>query len=82
MTDALLTLFPCVPYMLCHERLSQWSLHRAAPVYHLGIFREKVSLQPVECESSRSAHISRYLTVHSRLLKVAPCSHCRHCLRA
>jgi hypothetical protein len=22
-----------------------------APVYHLGIYREKVSLQPVECQS-------------------------------
>ena len=24
--------------------------HRDAHVYHLGLFREKVSLQPVECE--------------------------------
>ena len=26
---------------------------RSAPVYHLGIFREKVSLQPVECRLPR-----------------------------
>jgi len=26
---------------------------RNAPVYHLGLFREKVTLQPVECENSR-----------------------------
>lgn len=25
-------------------------LSRAAPVYHLGLFREKVTLQPVECK--------------------------------
>jgi len=26
---------------------------RNAPVYHLGLFREKATLQPVECENSR-----------------------------
>lgn len=29
---------------------------RSAPVYHLGLFREKVTLQPVECKCEYSVH--------------------------
>jgi uracil phosphoribosyltransferase len=33
-------------------------LCRAAPVYHLGLFREKVTLQPVECSAFYSCYVS------------------------
>ena len=57
MTDALLTLFPCVCVSFAHPCRPRDLLpdflceHSDAPVYHLGIYREKVSLQPVECQS-------------------------------
>ena len=31
-----------------------------AKVYHLGLFREKVSLQPVECESRLPSYEAQY----------------------
>ena len=39
-----------MPWDGSHTVLAIYSRTRsAAPVYHLGLFREKVSLQPVEC---------------------------------
>lgn len=61
MTDALLNLFPCVsplpsqPNCPGIHTLTPVIWIRAAQVYHLGIFREKVTLQPVECMSLTSA---------------------------
>ena len=61
MTDALLNLFPCVAPIPLHSdfpgthTLTPAIWIRAAQVYHLGIFREKVTLQPVECMSPTSA---------------------------
>jgi uracil phosphoribosyltransferase len=54
MTDALLSLFPYVTgYATFSHRASNVSADmscRSAAVYHLGLYRGKVSLQPVECE--------------------------------
>ncbi len=53
MADGLLTLFPCVHHPCLHHPrdCSLICMNSDAPVYHLGIYREKVSLQPVECQS-------------------------------
>ena len=62
MTDALLNLFPYVaartvqPFLSLYTIIADMDLlyvlecSSEARVYHLGIFREKVSLHPVECE--------------------------------
>jgi hypothetical protein len=44
-----------------------------APVYHLGIYREKVSLQPVECQSLVEPclfHLAETVKFRYRLLKI------------
>lgn len=52
-----------------------------APVYHLGIYREKVTLAPVECKSRRLlAARYRQVLIIVRLFKTAPLSSCRPCL--
>jgi uracil phosphoribosyltransferase len=43
------------------------SLFPNAPVYHIGLFREKVSLQPVECEWLASEVWKKELTQDSRV---------------
>lgn len=69
MTEALLELYPCV----FREKLSghvidlRWHISDA-PVYHLGLYREKVTLQPVECKSkaqgARHLHCSHHGYAH------------------
>ncbi|KAF8826613.1 hypothetical protein HHX47_DHR5000194 [Lentinula edodes] len=54
MTDALLTLFPYATPLNNYHYLPLTGFS-SAPVYHLGIFREKVTLQPVEYYSKLPA---------------------------
>ena len=84
MTDALLFLLPCVFLQAAPSSLL-YLLTRAAPVYHLGLFREKVTLQPVECMevSQRSIQVTKMNPFfESRLLEASAVSTNRHGLLA
>ena len=92
MTDALLSFFPFVLRSL-FSWLELSIGNRSAPVYHLGLFREKVSLQPVECECYNAMRSLRRLDEvfyffvlfflgDFRLLQAASWSTGRHCLPA
>ncbi|KAH9951847.1 armadillo/beta-catenin/plakoglobin [Amylocystis lapponica] len=47
------------------------NLFPSAPVYHLGIFREKVSLRPVECAFHHAVLLCFDLTVVARLFQAS-----------
>ncbi|KAG6911713.1 hypothetical protein DXG01_007963 [Tephrocybe rancida] len=74
MTDALVGLFEDQKHhrLTVHPLPRQLTLFPNAPVYHLGLFREKVTLQPVECEEPLVRNDNVLLTSYPDYSKLPP----------